>query len=100
LLPKINPTLDETSGPDKIFLAELRAAVRARLEAGISSRQLAPSMHPRTVHNFAYGITARPSSLTVDILADSIGYEMIFVLKGTPDHQVSYADIRPDPYLA
>lgn len=80
----INQTLDETSGPDAVFRSDLRGEVLRQLNSGRSCRDLAPSMHPKTVWNFAHGVTAKPSSLTIKILAESVGYKLIFVPINTP----------------
>ena len=92
---RINPTFDEgLSGDIKaLHLATLRAGIRKLIEgpggyadwsrANKIGKTQIPTMAAVTIINFAYGKTRTPSTWTIRILAEVLGYETIFVLRGT-----------------
>lgn len=92
---RINPDQDEglALDPKAIQMADLRAKIRKLIEDsyGRADRYKAhelgqsqiPTMAAQTIINFAYGVTKRPSTWTIYILAQVVEYEIIAVPKGT-----------------
>lgn len=91
----INPNLDEGLSGDlkALKLAHMRAEIRKLIEgpggradwskANEIGKTQVPTMAASTIIRFAYGDTIQPSTWTIRILSGVIGYEMIFVRKGT-----------------